>query len=63
MYRDHTLAVVIPAYNEELLIGRVIETMPDFVDWMIVVNDNSSDETAEVVEGYKESCPRTPRAD
>ena len=48
--------MVIPAYNEELLIGRVIETMPDFVDWMIVVNDNSSDETAEVVEGYKESC-------
>ncbi len=26
------IGVVVPAYNEEKLIGRVIETMPDFVD-------------------------------
>ncbi len=49
MYRDKTVGVVIPAYNEEKLIGRVIETMPEFVDKMIVVNDNSSDRTAEIV--------------
>ena len=27
MYRDKTIAVVVPAYNEENLIGRVIDTM------------------------------------
>jgi len=30
MYKDHTIAVVVPAYNEENLIGRVIGTMPDY---------------------------------
>ena len=30
MYRDHTIAVVVPAYNEEPLISRVIETMPEY---------------------------------
>ncbi len=28
MYCDHTVGVVVPAYNEENLTGRVIETMP-----------------------------------
>jgi hypothetical protein len=32
MYRDHTVAVVVPAYNEEGLVGTVIDTMPRFVD-------------------------------
>jgi hypothetical protein len=32
MYRNHTIAAVVPAYNEEALIGRVIETMPAWVD-------------------------------
>ena len=36
MTKDKKIAVVVPAYNEQALIqaliGRVIETMPDFVD-------------------------------
>lgn len=50
MYRGKSVAVVVPAYNEEKLIGRVIETMPGFVDRIIIVNDASSDATASVVE-------------
>ncbi|RME56811.1 glycosyltransferase family 2 protein [Candidatus Parcubacteria bacterium] len=50
MYRDKSIAVVVPAYNEERLITRVIETMPDFVDWIVVVDDNSKDQTSQVVE-------------
>ena len=53
MYANHTIAVVVPAFNEEKLIGRVIETMPDFVDKIIAVDDNSSDRTAQVVNEYK----------
>jgi glycosyltransferase involved in cell wall biosynthesis len=53
MYRDHTVAVVVPAYNEEQLIRRVIKTMPEYVDHIVVVDDCSQDRTAEVVRSYK----------
>lgn len=52
MYKNKTVAVVVPAYNEEHLISRVIETMPDFVDHIVVVNDNSQDQTGEVVQQH-----------
>jgi glycosyltransferase involved in cell wall biosynthesis len=39
--------VIIPAYNEELSIGKVVAAIPAFVDDVIVVNNNSSDSTAE----------------
>ena len=32
MFKNKTVGVLVPAYNEEKLIGRVIETMPVFVD-------------------------------
>ena len=35
-----------------MLIGRVIETMPDWVDRIVVVDDASQDETAEAVRRY-----------
>ncbi len=52
MLNNKTIAVVVPAYNEEKQIGRVIETMPDFVDRIIIVNDCSKDATEEIVRGY-----------
>ena len=50
MYKRKTIAVVIPAYNEEQLITKTIETLPEFIDHVIVVNDNSKDSTRECVE-------------
>jgi len=44
MYQDHTIAVVVPACNEEALIGRVIESI---LDRVVVVDDASKDGTAE----------------
>lgn len=42
------IAVIIPAYNEELSITNVIKDIPtDVVSEVIVVNNNSSDRTAE----------------
>ncbi|MFZ5759357.1 MAG: glycosyltransferase family 2 protein [Thermodesulfobacteriota bacterium] len=52
MFHDNQLAVVVPAYNEELLIGRVIDTLPDYVDHIVIVDDCSRDRTAEVVREY-----------
>lgn len=47
MYRDLRVAVVVPAHNEERLVGTVIRTSPELVDHIIVVDDASPDGTAE----------------
>src|SRR5262245_6495175 len=52
VYQGKTVAVVVPAYNEEKLIGRVLDTMPDFVDVIIVVDDASTDQTYAIVASY-----------
>jgi len=49
MINGKTIAVVIPAYNEEKQISLVLESMPGFVDRIIVVNDNSKDDTLKIV--------------
>jgi glycosyltransferase involved in cell wall biosynthesis len=57
VHKQRTVAVVVPAYNEEKLIGRVIDTMPTVVDKIIVVDDRSSDRTSLVVQEYVNSNP------
>lgn len=47
MFQEHRVSVVIPAHNEELLIERVVTGIPSFVDHIIVVDDESTDRTAE----------------
>ncbi len=58
MLEGKTLAVVVPAYNEESQIGRVLSTMPDIVDHIIVVDDCSTDRTAAVVSELIQCVPR-----
>ena len=48
MYRDLSISVVIPCYNEEEGIQAVIKRLPDTVDEIVVSNYNSTDRTAEV---------------
>ena len=45
MLEGKRVAVVIPAYNEEQLIGATIEGIPNFVDRIYVVDDASKDGT------------------
>ena len=52
MLHEKTIAVVVPAFNEAAQIGAVIETMPAFVDRIVVVNDASTDRTAAIVMEY-----------
>jgi len=54
MYKGKSIAVVVPAYNEEKLIGKVIETIPDYVDYVVIVDDLSQDHTIDVVNSYLE---------
>jgi glycosyltransferase involved in cell wall biosynthesis len=54
VFEAASVAVVVPCYNEELLIGRVIETMPAFVDRIFVIDDASTDDTVAIVERHVE---------
>lgn len=47
MYKEKTIVIVVPAHNEARHIARVIATIPDFVDHLIVVDDCSQDGTSE----------------
>src|SRR5436190_4913770 len=48
MYKGQSITVIIPCLNEEQGIRRVLEAMPEFVDEVIVVDNNSTDRTSEV---------------
>ena len=50
---NQTLAVVIPAYNAALTIAALVDRVPSYVDWIIIVNDASRDNTQKVVEKIK----------
>ena len=62
------IKVIIPAYNEAESIGKVIKQIPGYVNEIIVVNNNSTDETAknakqsgaivltELSSGYGNAC-------
>jgi glycosyltransferase involved in cell wall biosynthesis len=50
MYKNIKVAAVVPAYNEEEQIMKVIESMPEFIDAIVIIDDCSRDATATVVE-------------
>jgi glycosyltransferase involved in cell wall biosynthesis len=58
MYRDKKIAVIVPAHNEEKLIGKVLKMAPVFVDHIVVIDDASSDRTGDIVKTHQEEDPR-----
>src|SRR5258708_22440771 len=48
MYKDLSITVIIPCLNEEQGIERILRAMPEFVDEVVVVDNNSTDRTSEV---------------
>jgi len=45
MWANKIVAVVVPAWNEERLIGRTLGRVPAFVDTVLVIDDGSTDGT------------------
>lgn len=56
MYRNHLIAVVVPAYNVAERIASTIHSVPEYVDFIVVVDDASTDETLARMKNL--SCPR-----
>ena len=50
MYQGLCIAVVIPAFNERRKIEGTVATVPDFVDYIVVVDDASLDDTSRQAE-------------
>jgi glycosyltransferase involved in cell wall biosynthesis len=57
-YRGKRIAVVVPAYNEEDLIGETLDGIPDYVAKVYVVDDGSADMTGAIIEDYAHRDPR-----
>ncbi|WP_323191224.1 glycosyltransferase family 2 protein [Halostella sp. PRR32] len=57
MYRDHTVGVIVPAYDEAERIGHVLESIPAFVDRVYAVDDCSTDRTWDVIQRYATADP------
>jgi glycosyltransferase involved in cell wall biosynthesis len=55
MYRGRKIALVIPAHNEEKLIGQTLACVPRLVDKTYVVDDASTDRTRDIVTSYLDS--------
>jgi glycosyltransferase involved in cell wall biosynthesis len=53
MFQEHRVSVVVPAHNEEILIERVVDGIPAFVDHIIVVDDASTDKTPDRLASLK----------
>jgi len=55
MYKQHKIGVVVPAYNVEGFLKSTIEELPALVDRIYVVEDGSSDNTANIVKALSNS--------
>src|SRR6266404_2349187 len=53
MYKHKRIAVSVPAYNEEKLIQKTLDSIPSFVDIIVVVDDKSTDKTVQEIKKAK----------
>ena len=58
MYRALSVAVVVPARNEERLISRTLDSAPEIVDAIYVIDDGSSDKTERMILRCAKQDPR-----
>jgi glycosyltransferase involved in cell wall biosynthesis len=52
LFKKHKVAVLIPTYNNEQTLGSVIRSVQEYSQDVIVVNDGSTDSTAELLQQF-----------
>ena len=52
MYKNHKISVIIPCYNEEEGIALTLKSIPRWVDEVLVVDNNSFDQTAPIAKKH-----------
>jgi glycosyltransferase involved in cell wall biosynthesis len=53
MYKGKKIAVIVPAFNEERFIAGTLNSVPNYVDYIVVINDHSTDNTLEEIQRCK----------
>ena len=54
LFRAYRIGVVVPAYNEEQLLGPTVRGIPDYVSRIYVIDDCSTDGTPAVIAGLRD---------
>ena len=52
MFRQKKVCVLVPTYNNERTLAKVLESLLKFTDQIIVVNDGSTDSTPTVLQHF-----------
>jgi glycosyltransferase involved in cell wall biosynthesis len=52
MQNSSKIAVIIPFLNEELFILSVISSLPSFVDYVVLIDDGSTDKSVALIQNY-----------
>ena len=47
MYKNHKIAVVIPCFKVKRSISKVVKTLPSYIDFVFLVNDNCPENSTE----------------
>jgi glycosyltransferase involved in cell wall biosynthesis len=62
VYKGHSITAIIPCLNEEQAIAHVLREIPEFIDEVIVVDNNSTDRTADVARDFGAKVVHEPLA-
>jgi glycosyltransferase involved in cell wall biosynthesis len=52
MYKSKTISVVVPCYNEQEGLDKILRSKPPFIDEVIIVDNNSTDSTVDIAKKY-----------
>ena len=52
MIKQNSIALIIPCYNEEKGLITLLPKVPNFIDEVIIVNNNSTDKTVEIAKSF-----------